>query len=318
MSRAVVTGGAGFIGSNLVDRLVDEGVEVLVLDDLSSGSLANLKDARSRGHVTVHQIDVTDNAVVSLVRDYRPDTVYHLAAQIDVRRSVVDPVFDARVNVLGTVNMLEAARHAGAQRFVFASSGGATFGDTFAIPTPEDEPRRPASPYGVAKFVVEGYFRYYHDAHGLDYLSLGLSNVYGPRQDPHGEAGVVAIFIGDLVAGRAPTIYGDGSQTRDFVFVEDVTDAMVRAARIGGSRYLNIGTGVETSVAKLFEVVVEATGVDIEPVSAAPRAGEQLRSCLDAQAAREHLGWEAWTPLHEGIAETVAWWRSGPPFRGDG
>lgn len=310
MARAVVSGGAGFIGSNLVDRLVDEDFEVLVLDDLSSGSLSNLKDARARGHVTVHQIDVADNDVVALVRDYRPSVVFHLAAQIDVRRSVTDPVFDARVNVLGTVNMLEATHHSGAERFVFASSGGATFGDTFNIPTPESQPRKPASPYGIAKYIVEEYFRWYHDTYGLDFMSLGFANVYGPRQDPHGEAGVVSIFIGDLLAGRTPTIFGDGGQTRDFVFVEDVTDAMFRASRIGGSRYCNIGTGVETSIAKLYDIIVEATGIDIAPTMATARRGEQLRSCLDASAARAHLGWEAWTPLHEGIAETVSWFRS--------
>ena len=308
--RAVVTGGAGFIGSNLVDRLVDEGIDVLVLDDLSSGSLANLIDARRRGHVTMHQIDVADPAVAGLVRDFRPNTVFHLAAQIDVRRSMADPLSDVRINVLGTLNMLEAARHAAVERFVFASSGGATFGDTFNIPTPESQARRPASVYGVSKYVVEEYFRLYRETYGLDYLSLGFANVYGPRQDPHGEAGVVAIFIGDLVAGRTPTIFGDGGQTRDFVFVEDVTDAMVRGARTGGGRYLNVGTGVETSVAKLYDVIVEATGADIAPRMAPSRPGEQLRSCLDASKAREHLGWEAWTPLHDGIAQTVAWWKS--------
>jgi UDP-glucose 4-epimerase len=310
VARSVVTGGAGFIGSNLVDRLIDDGEEVLVIDDLSTGSLSNLREARSRGRVTIHQIDVARNDVVALVREFRPSTIHHLAAQIDVRRSVSDPVFDATVNILGTLNMLEAARASGVERFVFASSGGATFGDTFNIPTPETQTRRPASPYGVSKYVVEEYFRYYRDAHDLDFVSLGFANVYGPRQDPHGEAGVVAIFIGDLEAGRAPTIFGDGSQTRDFVYVEDVTDAMVRAARVGGSRYLNIGTGVETSVAKLFDLVVDITGVDVAPVVAAARRGEQLRSCLDASAAREHLGWEAWTPLRDGLSQTLAWWRS--------
>lgn len=309
-ARAVVTGGAGFIGSNLVDRLVDEGVDVLVIDDLSSGSLANLVDARRRGNVTVHQIDVVDDGVQPLVREFRPNVVYHLAAQIDVRRSMADPVHDARINVVGTLNVLEAARHAAVDRFVFASSGGATFGDTFNIPTPESQPREPASIYGVSKYVMEEYLRLYRDTYGLDYMSLGFANVYGPRQDPHGEAGVVAIFIGDLVAGRTPTIFGGGEQTRDFVFVEDVTDAMFRAARVGGGRYLNVGTGVETSVSKLYEVIVEATGVDIAPLIAPGRPGEQLRSCLDASAAREHLGWEAWTPLPDGITRTVQWWKS--------
>jgi UDP-glucose 4-epimerase len=310
MARSVVSGGAGFIGSSLVDRLVDDGHEVFVIDDLSSGSLANLTAARRRGSVVVHQIDVASPEVVDLVRSFQPNNVFHLAAQIDVRHSVADPVFDARINILGTVNMLEAARHGNADRFIFSSSGGATFGDTFNIPTPETQKREPNSPYGVSKYVVEEYFRYYNDTYDLDFVSLGFANVYGPRQDPHGEAGVVAIFIGDLMAGRAPTIFGDGNQTRDFVYVEDVADALVRAGRIGGSRYLNIGTGVETSVARLYEYVVEATGADIAPIMAAAKRGEQLRSCLDARAAQEHLGWEAWTPLPMGIEETVAWFKS--------
>lgn len=310
MPRAVVTGGAGFIGSNLVDRLVDDGSDVLVLDDLSSGSLGNLRDARARGNVTIHQIDVSDNDVVGLVRDFRPDSVFHLAAQIDVRRSVTDPAYDARINVLGTVNMLEAARHSDAERFVFASSGGAQFGDTFNIPTPETEDRRPSSPYGVSKYVVEEYFKYYEDTYDLDFMSLGFANVYGPRQDPNGEAGVVAIFAEALLAGRNPTIYGDGMQTRDFVYVEDVTDAMVRAARIGGGRYVNIGTGRETSVLKLLEVIVEIVGADIAPIMAAPRKGEQMRSCLDPSLARELLAWEAWTPLEEGIEQTIGWFQA--------
>lgn len=309
MPKSVVSGGAGFIGSTLVDRLVDDGHEVFVIDDLSSGSLANLKDARRRGSVVLHQIDVASSEVVDLVRPFQPDNVFHLAAQIDVRYSVADPVHDARINILGTINMLEAARHGNAERFVFSSSGGATFGDTFNIPTPESQKRSPASPYGVSKYVVEEYFRYYKDTYDLDYVSLGFANVYGPRQDPHGEAGVVAIFIGDLIGGRTPTIFGDGNQTRDFVYVEDVADALVRASRIGGSRYLNIGTGIETSVARLYEYIVEATGVDIAPIMAAAKRGEQLRSCLDAHASQEHLGWEAWTPLMRGIDETVAWFR---------
>lgn len=310
MPKSVVTGGAGFIGSNLVDRLVDEGHEVLVLDDLSSGSISNLKDARSRGHVTLHQIDITSNEVVGLVRGFQPETVFHLAAQVDVRYSVADPVMDARINVVGTVNALEAARHGNAERFVFASSGGATYGDTFNIPTPETEKRKPASPYGVSKSVVDQYFSYYDRAHDLDCMALGFSNVYGPRQDPHGEAGVVAIFIGMLLDGKAPTIFGDGFQTRDFVFVEDVADALLRASRIGGSRYLNIGTGVETSVLKLYDTIVDAAGRDIAPVMATAKRGEQLRSCLDATAAMEHLGWQPWTGLEEGIERTVEWFRS--------
>lgn len=310
MPKSVVSGGAGFIGSNLVDRLIDEGHEVLVLDNLASGSIANLKDARTRGDLTLHQIDITNSEVVDLVRSFQPSAVYHLAAQIDVRYSVADPVADANVNVLGTINMLEAARHGNAERFVFASSGGAMYGDTFNLPTPESQQRNPESPYGVSKSVVDQYFDYYRRTYELDCMSLGFANVYGPRQDPYGEGGVVGIFIGALLAHKTPTIFGDGLQTRDFVFVEDVADAMFRAARIGGNRFLNIGTGHETSVLKLFDTVVGVTGVDIAPEMAAAKRGETLRSCLDATAALEHLGWEAWTPLEDGIASTVEWVRS--------
>lgn len=310
--RAVVTGGAGFIGANLVDRLVDEGAAVLVVDDLSSGTLARLGASRRRGEVTMHQLDVRAPELADVVAKFAPDVVFHLAAQIDVRASVADPVFDADVNVLGTINLLEAVRRAGTPRLVFASSGGATFGATERIPTPESAPRRPESPYGVAKKVVDDYLDYYHRMHGLDYVSLGFANVYGPGQDPTGEAGVVAIFISDLLAGRTATIFGDGRQTRDFVFVEDVTDACLRAALTGGNRYLNIGTGIETTVVDLHARVARAVGVVTSARFAAPRPGEQQRSCLDASAAGKHLGWEPWTTLDDGLRLTVDWFRSGP------
>ncbi len=307
--RAIVTGGAGFIGANLVTRLVDDGVSVLVIDDLSSGTLARLSQARASGRLTFHQLDVRNPALRDVVRDAVPDVVFHLAAQIDVRRSVTDPVFDAEVNVAGLVNVLDAARLAEVERVVFASSGGARFGAVEPVPTPETASPEPESPYGVAKLIADEYLAYYRRAHGLDYLSLGFSNVYGPGQDPLGEAGVVAIFIDAMLAGRTPTIYGDGSQTRDFVFVEDVTDALVRGARIGGGRYLNIGTGVETSILALYRMLQTATGASGEPVFAAPRPGEQARSCLEAAEAARHLGWEAWTPIEEGLARTVDWFR---------
>jgi len=304
-----VTGGAGFIGSNLVDRLVDDGNDVLVVDDLSSGDLSRLAGARRRGHVQVHQLDVRAPELRTVVVEYAPRVVYHLAAQIDVRSSVANPVRDADINILGTINVLGAARDAAAERVVFASSGGATFGDTDRIPTRETVTRRPDSPYGISKLVADQYLDYFLRAHRLDYVSLGFSNVYGPRQDPHGEAGVVAIFAGDLLGGRVPTIYGDGLQTRDFVFVEDVTDACVRAAAVGGGRYLNIGTGVETSVLDVYRAMARLAGGAAEPRLAAARAGEQRRSCLDPSAAARHLGWEAWTPLEEGLAATIDWFR---------
>jgi UDP-glucose 4-epimerase len=309
ISKAVVTGGAGFIGGNLVDRLVDEGTEVLVIDDLSSGMLATLGDARRRGHIHFHQMDVRAQELRDVIVGFTPQVVFHLAAQIDVRASVVDPTFDADVNILGTINLLQAARDAAVERVVFASSGGATFGDTSQIPTRETEPRRPESPYGVSKKVVDDYLAYYQRAHGLDYVSLGFSNVYGPGQDPRGEAGVVAIFAGDLLSGRVSTIYGDGKQTRDYVYVEDVTDACWRAALQGGGRYLNVGTGVETTVVDLYAKMAAIVGSDTEPMHAAPRPGEQKRSCLDPSEAARDLGWEPWTTLDEGLVRAIDWTR---------
>lgn len=307
ITKAVVTGGAGFIGANLVERLVDEGTEVLVVDNLSTGMISRLAAARERGQVHFHQMDVRAPELRQVVVGFTPQVVFHLAAQIDVRASVVDPAFDADVNVIGTINVLQAAREAAVERVVFASSGGATFGDTEHIPTNEREPRRPESPYGVSKMVVDHYLDYYRRTHGIDYVSLGFSNVYGPQQDPHGEAGVIAIFAGDLLAGRTPTIYGDGSQTRDYVFVEDVTDACWRAALQGGGVYLNIGTGVETSVVELYRKMAAILGTDVEPNFAAARPGEQQRSCLDPSRAAKDLGWEPWTSLDDGLVQTIDW-----------
>lgn len=312
ISKAVVTGGAGFIGSNLVSRLVDEGTEVLVVDDLSSGRLSSLAGARSRGRVHFHQTDIRSSELRDILVGFAPQIVFHLAAQIDVRSSVADPLGDASINVLGTINVLIAARDAGVERVVFSSSGGATFGDTETIPTPESIPRKPDSPYGVAKKVADDYLDYFRRSSGLDYVSLGLANVYGPGQDPAGEAGVVAIFSGDLLAGRTPTIYGDGLQTRDYVFVEDVTDACWRAALMGGGRYLNIGTGVETTVVALWERMARIAGSSARPNHVAARAGEQRRSCLDASEARETLGWAPWTDLDDGLVQTIDWFRLHP------
>jgi UDP-glucose 4-epimerase len=309
LTKAVVTGGAGFIGSNLVQRLVDEGVEVLVIDDLSSGMLSRLAPARERGKIHFHQMDIRAPELRDVIVGFTPPVIFHLAAQIDVRSSVVDPAGDAQINIIGTVNLLQAARDAAVERVVFASSGGATFGDTDQIPTNETVPRRPDSPYGVSKKVVDDYFDYYRRAHGVDYVSLGFSNVYGPGQDPYGEAGVVSIFAGNLLTGRLSTIYGDGKQTRDYVFVEDVTDALWRAALQGGGRYLNIGTGIETTVTDLYEKMAAIVGSDLEPQHAAPRPGEQLRSCLDPSEAARDLGWEPWTSLDEGLAASIAWFR---------
>ncbi len=314
ITRALVTGGAGFIGSNLVNRLIDDGASVLVVDDLSSGKLARLGDARASGQMSFHQMDIRQPELEDVVARHRPEVVFHLAAQIDARRSVVDPVEDTSVNVVGGVNVMRAAAIAGVPRFVFASSGGASFGTTDKIPTPETEPRRPESPYGVAKTVTDAYLRYFSDSHGIDFVSLGFSNVYGPWQDPHGEAGVVAIFSKMLLAGEAPTIFGDGTITRDYVFVEDVVDACVRAAERGGNEYVNIGTGRETSVTELFHLIAGAVGSTQQPVYAAGKTGDVPRSALNAAKARQLLGWEPWIGLEDGIAQTVDWFRSRPDF----
>ncbi len=311
IDRALVTGGAGFIGANLVDRLIDDGAEVLVVDDLSSGKLERLSQARRAHHVQVHQLDVRDKDLAEVIARFGPDVVFHLAAQIDVRHSVEDPLTDASINVTGTVNVLAATVAAGVDRLVFASSGGAIFGEASKVPTPERSRRSPRSPYGVSKLVADEYLRYFHEAHGLNYVSLGFANVYGPRQDPHGEAGVVAIFTRALLDGDRPVIFGDGTQERDYVFVEDVTDACVRAASYEGGVYLNIGTGVGTSVNDLFAKLCEITGKRVRPRHADPPPGEVHRSVLDASAAAKRLGWKPWTPLEEGLAITVDYFAAG-------
>jgi len=311
--RALVTGGAGFIGSTLVDRLLAEGHAVDVIDDLSSGSLANLADARAnRDHeLKLHQIDVRDPAVVELIARRQPEVVFHLAAQADVRVSVARPVFDAEVNVIGSLNVIEGARQAGARKVVFASSGGTIYGEPSPadLPVKESHPQHPISPYGVAKKVVTDYLFAYRTLHGLEFTSLALANVYGPRQDPHGEAGVVAIFARLLLEGKPCTIFGDGRQTRDFVYVDDVVDAFVRAADRGSGLTCNIGTGVETSVNELYATMAAAAGVDEPPIHAPARPGELARSALDPTRAGIHLGWEPWTDLRTGVTEVLTWFR---------
>ncbi len=310
ITRALVTGGAGFIGSNLTDQLISDGAEVLVIDDLSSGKLVRLAEARSSGRLRFHQVDIRQPEVEDITARFQPEVVFHMAAQIDARASVVDPVHDASINIVGGVNVMRAAALAGVSRFVFASSGGASFGSPTVIPTPETVERRPESPYGVAKKVTDDYLRYFSMAHGLEFVSLGFSNVYGPWQDPHGEAGVVAIFSRQLLDGMPATIFGDGTITRDFVYVDDVTEACIRAAEIGGDLYLNIGTGVETSMNELYAMIAAAVPTDAPPQYGPPKAGDVQRSVLDASLAQTVLGWEAWTGLEEGIARTVDFFRT--------
>jgi UDP-glucose 4-epimerase len=309
--KALVTGGAGFIGSTLVDRLLAEGHAVDVIDDLSTGSLANLSASRAdrSNRLSFHQLDIRQPGVVDLIERRAPEVIFHLAAQADVRVSVARPAFDAEVNILGSINILEGARAAGARKVVFASSGGTIYGDPDAsqLPVKESHPQQPISPYGIAKKVVTDYLHAYRELYDLEYTSLALANVYGPRQDPHGEAGVVAIFAGLLLAGQPCTIFGTGEQTRDFIYVDDVVDAFVRAADKGSGLLCNIGTGIETSVNTLYSTMAGAAGVATPAVKAPARAGELDRSALDPSRAELHLGWTPWTTMDEGVAAVLKW-----------
>jgi UDP-glucose 4-epimerase len=312
--RALVTGGAGFIGSTLVDRLLAEDWEVDAVDDLSTGTLANLGEARARRdrRFSFHRLDVRLPAVHDLIIRRRPDTIFHLAAQPSVRESVARPAFDAEVNVIGSLNVFEGAVEAGVRKVVFAGSGGTLYGTPEHVPVREGHPQTPGSPYGVSKKAAGDYLHFYREVHGLEYTVLALANVYGPRQDPLGEAGVIAIFAGQLLTPERPTIFGDGDQTRDFVFVDDVVDAFVRASDKAGGLVVNVGTGIETSVQELFATMAQLVGFDQPARYAMPRPGELLRSALDPGRAAIHLGWKPWTDLPEGLQRTLEWFRAVP------
>jgi UDP-glucose 4-epimerase len=309
--RVMVTGGAGFIGSNLVDRLIAEGHQVDAVDDLSTGRLANLAEARSaRGQsFSFHQLDVRSPELVELVGRRRPEVIFHLAAQSAVKTSVERPVFDAEVNVIGTIRVLEGARSGGTSRVVFAASGGTLYGepDPSKFPVRESTPHRPQSPYGVSKKAAIDYLVAFRDLYSIEYCALALANVYGPRQDPHGEAGVVAIFAARMLAGKPVTIFGDGEQTRDFVHVDDTVDAFVRAAEAGDGKVINIGTGIEVSVNQLCTVMSELSGFSIPPVHAGERAGDVRRVALDPKNASKLLGWKPFTSLDDGIRSVLGY-----------
>ncbi len=300
----VVTGGAGFIGSNLVDALVARGDRVSVIDNVSTGKRENLSQAVASGAV-LHEVDVRDGAAVTeVIAAARPEVVFHLAAQIDVRFSVDNPVGDAEANVLGTIAVLEAARSAGTRRIVNTSTGGGLYGDTDVLPTSEDHPIRALAPYGQGKYAAEGYCGLYTRLHGLSTVSLRYGNVYGPRQDVHGEAGVVAIFCGALIDGRRPVVFGDGRQTRDWVEVGDVVRANLMAAASDLTGAINIGHGRETSVLDLIDALrdVAPDGTELlEPEFVPERPGEVMRSCLDVGRARRELGWEPEVELRDGL-----------------
>jgi UDP-glucose 4-epimerase len=312
--RTLVTGGAGFIGSTLVDRLLADGHEVDVVDDLSTGTVANLEGAQQqgRGRLTVHQLDIRSPDVVDHVARQEPEVVFHLAAQAAVPVSVTRPVYDAEVNVVGTVHVLEGARAAGARKVVYAASGGTLYGDPdpSCLPLDEATGRAPMSPYGITKAVALDYLAAYQVLHGLEWTALALANIYGPRQDPHGEAGVVAIFARRLLAGERCRLFDAGRNTRDYTYVDDVVDAFARAGT-AGEGVVNIGTGVETTTADLYGLVAAASGrSDADPELAPPRPGDLARSALDPSRARAALSWEPRVTLDEGVERTVDWFRS--------
>jgi UDP-glucose 4-epimerase len=307
--HAIVTGGAGFIGSNLVDALLDQGAEVDVVDTLVTGKRSNLEAALGRG-ARLHEVDITDAAALtSLVGDVAPDVIFHLAAQIDVRKSIDDPAFDASVNVVGTINVLEAARQAGVGRVVNTSTGGAIYGDAEVIPSPESAEPLPMAAYGQSKFCAERYLGWYGRLYDQSNVTLRLGNVFGPRQDPHGEAGVVAIFCGKIRDGSRPVIFGDGTQTRDYVYVGDVVRAQLAAAEARVTGEINVGTGRESTVLEIVEALKEidpeAAARGFEPEFKPARLGEVQRSCLDVSRAREELGFEAQVGLVDGLRATL-------------
>ena len=300
--NVLVSGGAGFIGSHVVDALIGAGHRVVVVDDLTTGRRANVHP-----RATLHAIDVRDPRLGTIVESAGPDVVVHAAAQISVARSVADPVTDAAINVLGTIALLGHCRHATVRRVVYISTGGAAYGDTDVIPTPETQPTRPASPYGISKVAAEGYVDLWREMHRRESVVLRLANVYGPRQSPEGEAGVVAIFVDRARAGQTCVVNGDGHQTRDFVFVGDVAAAVHRAVELpGAGGTLNIGTGRETSVNQIVAELRAAIGREFKVEHGPAKAGEQRRSVLDPRLAEARLGWRASTSLPEGLRRTVA------------
>ncbi|GGO64502.1 NAD-dependent epimerase/dehydratase family protein [Nonomuraea cavernae] len=308
--RVLVTGGAGFIGSNLVDRLLAEGHEVVAVDDLSSGAQGNLATALTHDRFRLEVLDVLDPAMIRLTAEVRPEVICHLAAQISVRKSVADPVHDARVNVEGTASVLTAAHEGGTRKVVFASSV-AVYGRPATIPVPGDAPTDPRSPYAASKLSGETYLATFRALHGIEYTTLVLSNVYGPRQSPDGEAGVVAIFTDGLLGGTPTVLYGDGTQTRDYVYVDDVVDGFVKACgTVGDGRRFNLGTGIQTPDRRLHSLIADAAGALDKPGFAQPRPGDLPAMAVDPVPAYEGLGWEPRTDLSTGLKNTVEWARS--------
>ena len=305
---ALVTGGAGFIGSHMVDRLLKEGYRVIIVDDLSSGKLKNVNH-----RATFHHMSITQPALLEVFNREKPDLVFHMAAQSSVSRSTREPILDSEINVLGTLRLLDAARRVGVEKIIYSCTGGALYGEPITVPCPDDTPVIPISPYGMSKYIAEQYLEFYRRQYLLDYTSLRYGNVYGPRQDPGGEAGVVAIFIEAMLKGSRPVIFGDGGQERDFVAVDDVVEANIAAIKRGNGKAMNIATGELTSVNRIFELLKEITGFRWDSSHAPARAGDVYRISLDCSLAAEELGWTPQTTLVEGLTRTVEYMNGSVP-----
>lgn len=298
--KALVTGGAGFIGSHLVDRLVSEDFKVAIIDDLSEGKLGNLNQA-----ATFYHTDIANSAVDEIFSREQPDIVFHLAARVSVTNSAHNPVDNAEVNVIGTLKLLDAARRMGLEKFIFSSTGGAIYGSPEETPCSENSPAAPISPYGLSKYMAEQYISLFHRLHRLNYTNLRYGNVYGPRQDPHGEAGVIAIFIQAMLEGKQPRIFGDGTQERDFVYVDDIVEANMRAVDGGTNQTLNIGSGEGTTINRIFELLRDLMDYQQEAEHRPRRPGEVHKISLDCNEALDQLGWSPNFPLAEGLQKTV-------------
>lgn len=302
--NVLVTGGAGFIGSHVAEALIEDGHEVDVLDDLSTGRREKVPN-----QAALHVADIRSSETVDLLADRRYEVLVHHAAQMDVRASVNDPSFDADVNIRGFLNLMEAGRKNGLQKVIFASTGGAIYGEPESVPQDKTHPLRPGSPYGIAKLATEKYLHFYQQQYDIKSVSLRYANVYGPRQNPHGEAGVVAIFSRQMLTGEEPVIYGNGKQTRDYVYVDDVVRANLAALKYEGSGVFNVGTGRETSVNDLFRIIRDETGADFDEKYGPAKPGEQQRSVLGYEETTNELGWEPKVSIEEGLARTVEWFR---------
>ena len=302
--KALVTGGAGFIGSHMVDRLLESGYEVAVIDDLSTGKIKNLDPT-----AVFHHANITEPATDSIIQNEQPDLVFHMAAQTSVTNSTKNPFKDANSNVLGTLRVIEASRRAGVEKIIYSCTGGALYGDPETIPCVDESPIAPASPYGMSKWVAEQYLEYYYRLYRLNFTSLRYGNVYGPRQDPYGEAGVVSIFTQAMLEGKQPQIFGDGTQERDFIAVSDVVDANLAAINRGDGKSMNIGSGDATSVKQIFELLQNITGYKWDPLYAPNRSGEVYRISLDSSRAQRELGWSPMTSLQEGLETTVGYFK---------